>query len=141
MPLNCLFYIYNSKYLYVLSLLAQRKDERKGAPVNPPFGFVYSLEKSGSRTNFFRIEEIDAPEVRLKGEGHGCPESQFGRTAELDALHVRPQGEGQGRPESNSLRFSPLKQILLSTDFPFAHSPGSEGGISVLNISAMYTFL
>ncbi len=27
----------------------------------------------------------------------------------------------------NSLHFTPLRQKLLSTDFPFAHSPGSEG--------------
>ncbi len=40
----------------------------------------------------------------------------------------------------NSLRFTPLKQELLFTDFPFARSPGSEGGISVLDISALYTF-
>jgi hypothetical protein len=58
---------------------SESKDERKGAPVNPPFGFVLSLEKSGPRLNFFRIEEIDA-------------------------LHVCPQGEVQGCTESNSLR-------------------------------------
>jgi hypothetical protein len=60
--------------------------------MNPPFGSVRSLEKSGPLINFFRIEEIDA-------------------------LHVRPQGEVQGCAESNSLRFTPLRQKLLSTDF------------------------
>ena len=81
---------------------------------------------------------------------------QFGRTAELDALNVRPKGEGQGWPESkkgrkkrhpqepalrvrsltwenpfaiNSLRFTPLRQKLLSTDFPCTRSPGSEGEV------------
>jgi len=40
-------------------------------------GFVRSLEKSGPRANFFRIEEIDAPCVRPEGEGQGCPESKL----------------------------------------------------------------
>ncbi len=34
---------------FVLSLLAQRKDERKGAPMNPPYGFVRSLGKIRSQ--------------------------------------------------------------------------------------------
>jgi hypothetical protein len=81
---------------------SKKRTKESAPPMNPPFGSVRSLEKSGPLINFFRIEEIDA-------------------------LHVRPQGEVQGCAESNSLRFTPLRQKLLSTDFPFTRSPGSEG--------------
>ncbi len=88
---------------------SESKDERKGSPVTPPFGFVCSLEKSGPRLNFFRTEEIDAPKVRPKGEGQGCP-------------------------ESNSLRFTSLRQGPL---FPwiFLHSlTGFRGGLKEISI-------
>jgi hypothetical protein len=39
---------------FVLSLLAQRKDERKGTPVNPPYGFVRSFGRSRPRLNSLR---------------------------------------------------------------------------------------
>jgi hypothetical protein len=51
--------------ILVLSLLAQRKYERKGTLVNPPCGYVRSFRKIRAvRLNFFRTEEIDAPCVR-----------------------------------------------------------------------------
>ncbi len=78
---------------------SQRKDQRKGTLMNPPFGSVRLLGKFRPLINFFRIEEIDA-------------------------LHVRPQGEGQGCPESNSLR---LDRGRCSPEFSCTRSPGSEG--------------
>ncbi len=67
--------------------------------MNPPFRFVRSFGKFRSRINFFRIEEIDAPKVRPKGEGQGCPESNLLR--------------------SDMGRFFP--------EFSFTHSSGSKG--------------
>ena len=63
-----------SLYLFVTYVLDSYN------PMNPPFRFVRSFGKFRSRINFFRIEEIDAPQVRPKGEGQGCPESNLLRS-------------------------------------------------------------
>ena len=47
-----------NSYILVLSLLAQRKDERKGTPMTPPFGCVRSFEKSGPRLNSLRFTPL-----------------------------------------------------------------------------------
>ena len=53
-------------------------------------------DMDGLNHNSAWIDELDELQFRPKGEGHGCPESQFGRTAELDAPEDAPAGRTTG---------------------------------------------